>query len=94
MDRAFGSFVWDLEKERVNLAKHGVDFETAARAFLDPQRNIYADAKHSAKEPRYFCLGKVGYQVLTVRFLYRDNTVRIFGAGYWRKGKDLYEQSE
>jgi hypothetical protein len=30
--------------------------------------------------------------VMTVRFTYRDGRIRIFGAGYWRKGKQVYEQ--
>jgi len=30
--------------------------------------------------------------VLTVRFTYRDGIIRIIGAGYWRKGKTVYEQ--
>ena len=29
-------FSWDNFKARANVRKHGVDFETAARAFLDP----------------------------------------------------------
>jgi len=30
--------------------------------------------------------------VLTVRFTYRNNRIRIIGAGFWRKGKDIYEK--
>jgi hypothetical protein len=30
--------------------------------------------------------------VMTVRFTWRGSRIRIFGAGYWRKGKRLYEQ--
>ena len=37
------------------------------------------------------CLGKVVEGILTVRFTYRKNKIRIIGAGYWRKGKKLYE---
>jgi uncharacterized protein len=29
---------------------------------------------------------------MTVRFTYREAHIRIFGAGYWRKGKRIYEQ--
>lgn len=29
---------------------------------------------------------------MTVRFTYREGRIRIFGAGYWRKGKSVYEQ--
>ena len=83
-------FEWDLDKEMTNIQKHGIDFRTARRAFLDPHRLIYADEKHSGDEARFFCVGKVEGQILTVRFSYREETVRIFGAGYWRKGKRYY----
>lgn len=45
-----------------------------------------------AQERRYFCFGRVGDGVLTVRFTLRKGRMRIFGAGYWRKGKELYEK--
>ena len=47
---------------------------------------------HSSSEERYFCFGKSGEGILTVRFTYRNSTIRIFGAGYWRKGKAIYER--
>ena len=37
-------------------------------------------------------LGEKGNGVLTVRFTYRSSRIRIIGAGYWRKGKKVYEQ--
>ena len=91
MDREFGSFVWDIGKERENVRKHGIDFETAAKAFKDPRRKIYTDERHSHREERLFCIGKVGRAILTVRFVYRDGLVRIYGAGYWRAGRRYYE---
>lgn len=88
------SFVWDPLKELANIAKHGVGFATACEAFFDPQRKIYIDSKHSKNEERYFCVGQVGGKVLTVRFVYREQNIRIVGAGYWRKGKECYEKEE
>lgn len=87
-----GSFIWDFEKELVNVYKHGVDFVTASKAFKDPERKIYIDSKHSKKEERFFCVGKVENRILTVRFSYRSGKIRIIGAGYWRKGKQHYEK--
>jgi hypothetical protein len=29
---------------------------------------------------------------MTVRFTYRGGHIRIFGAGYWRKEKSIYDQ--
>ena len=53
---------------------------------------IAKDLKHSDEERRYFCIGKVVEKIITVRFTYRRNVIRIIGAGYWRKGKVAYEQ--
>ena len=64
----------------------------AQHAFADPSRVIAQDTRHSSKEQRYFCFGRVGGGVLTVRFTHRAGVVRIFGAGYWRKGKVIYER--
>jgi uncharacterized DUF497 family protein len=86
------SFEWDETKDRINRAKHGVSFALAQAAFFDPRRVIAADLAHSGSEPRYFCFGKVAAGIMTVRFTYRDGRIRIFGAGYWRKGRQIYEQ--
>ncbi len=86
------SFEWDPTKDRANRAKHGVSFTVAQQAFLDPRRVIAEDLDHSAGERRYFCFGEVGGGILTVRFTWREGRIRIFGAGYWRKGKAIYEQ--
>jgi uncharacterized DUF497 family protein len=53
---------------------------------------IAEDLDHSEREMRYFCFGRVGDGIMTVRFTWRDGRIRIFGAGYWRKGKRIYEQ--
>ena len=92
VDIEFGSFIWDVEKDMGNTAKHGVDFVTATQVFDDPRRKIYWDAVHSRSEERFFCIGKVGDKILTVRFTYREGKIRVYGAGYWRKGKEYYEK--
>ena len=85
-------FSWDPKKEWLNRLKHGVDFSTATQAFFDPHRRIAEDPKHSGHEKRQFCFGVVEGRVLTVRFLYRKDEIRIIGAGYWRKGRRIYEE--
>jgi uncharacterized DUF497 family protein len=85
-------FEWDKTKETENIEKHGVDFDTACCVFQDPDYLIREDVKHSADEPRYFAIGIVGENILTVRYTLRDTTIRIIGAGYWRKGKEHYEE--
>ena len=87
------SFEWDENKDLENQYKHGVSFGRAQYAFADPRRVIARDKRHSKKEERYFCFGKVDGGVLTVRFTYRAEGIRIFGAGYWRQGKEAYEKT-
>jgi len=85
------TFEWDEEKNEENQSKHGISFLTAQRAFLDPNRVIAKDITHSTEEDRYYCMGRVDEGILTVRFTYRGNVIRIYGAGHWRKGKKIYE---
>lgn len=75
------SFEWDQEKNRSNVEKHRVSFEEAQLAFLDPEALLFEDLTNSSNEARYFCYGKVEGAILTVRFTYRENKIRIFGAG-------------
>lgn len=84
-------FEWDDEKDQENQRKHHVTFAEAQKAFLDPRRVIAEDIAHSSEENRFYCIGRVENGILTVRFTYRGNVIRIYGAGYWRKGKKLYE---
>ena len=85
------SFEWDPAKDAQNQRKHGVSFGEAQLAFLDPARVIARDTGHSEEEPRYYCFGRVGGSILTVRFTHRGDTIRIIGAGFWRSGRRLYE---
>ena len=61
-------------------------------AFADARRIIGNDLAHSALEQRFFCLGRLEKGVLTVRFTVRSGVIRIIGAGFWRKGKAIYER--
>ena len=85
-------FDWDSDKDAENQQKHGVSFSRAQYAFADSQRVIARDVTHSQTEERFYCFGEVDGGVLTVRFTYRASLIRIIGAGYWRKGKALYER--
>ena len=86
-------FEWDEKKNTKNIIKHGVSFYTAQYTFTDRQRIILEDIKHSHSEKRFYCIGRVGDEIITVRFTYRGNRIRIIGAGHWRKGKKIYEEN-
>jgi uncharacterized DUF497 family protein len=87
------NFEWDEKKDAYNRKKHGISFFEAQQAFLDPNRCIAKDLTHSQDELRYYCFGQVLGEIMTVRFTYRGHNIRIIGAGYWRKGKKIYEEA-
>ena len=86
------TFEWDENKNAENIRKHKVSFAKAQDTFFDVNRMILEDVKHSVSEKRYFCIRKTDEGILTVRFTIRGQNIRIFGAGYWRQGKKLYEE--
>ena len=85
-------FEWDPKKDRANQERHGVSFAEAQFAFADSRRVIAEDHAHSSTEDQHYCFGRLGEGILTVRFTYREDVIRIFGAGFWRKGKQIYER--
>jgi uncharacterized protein len=89
---ATSHFDWDKVKDAENQLKHGVSFPQAQYAFADRRRVIAKDITHSQTEERFYCFGEVDGGILTVRFTYRASVIRIIGAGYWRKGKAIYER--
>lgn len=72
---------WDAEKAALNLRKHGVAFEEAARVFLDDERLEIYDGRENYGEDRWATIGQVYaailYVVYTVR---REDTTRIISA--------------
>jgi uncharacterized DUF497 family protein len=86
------TFEWDEAKNWENIDKHHISFEEAQEAFYDKNRIIIKDEKHSQIEDRFFCIGNDGKGIVTVRFTVRREKIRVFGAGYWREGRDRYEQ--
>jgi uncharacterized DUF497 family protein len=86
------TFEWDPFKNLQDAQKHHVTFMEAQHAFLDPRRVVLEDQKHSAHEKRFFCIGKITKGIITVRFTIRNQNIRIIGAGFWRAGKEIYEQ--
>ena len=70
---------WDDNKNRINIRKHGISFETAALVFADEERIEYHDKLHSLDEDRYVVLGCV-QGVLYVVYTMRDEAARLISA--------------
>ena len=81
-------FEWDERKNASNLRKHGVDFDTASRAFDDPWQ-IASQDREVDGEPRWQTIGLTdGLLLLLVVHLVEDDEgqelIRIISA---RKAK-------
>jgi hypothetical protein len=93
-------FDWDPRKARSNWRKHGVSFQEAATAFLDPDGLDGEDLDHSESEPRRLRLAKSGSgRVLVIAYTIRsdenEETTRIISARRAsRKERKRYEAEE
>jgi uncharacterized DUF497 family protein len=73
-------FEWDEEKARINLARHGVSFLTAAATFDHPMLQRIDDREDYGEE-RWIGLGRVDTEVYVVVFTWRGELlVRIISA--------------
>jgi uncharacterized DUF497 family protein len=72
-------FEWDSAKALANRKKHGVDFRTAAKVFLDPHV-IEFDDLDANDELRFNAIGLVEGRMLLVTYTIRGNVVRIISA--------------
>ena len=72
---------WDSDKADANLKKHGVSFEEAATALLDPMALAQEDAV-AEDEPRWVLIGmSAQMRLLTVVYtLRRQDRVRLISA--------------
>jgi len=72
---------WDAYKAAANLKKHGVDFEEAATALLDPSGLAQEDSA-SEGEPRWVLIGmSANARLLTVVYtLRRADRIRLISA--------------
>lgn len=52
-------FVWDTDKEKINIQKHRITFEQASYIFADPFALNKYDNEHSENEDRWILLGKL-----------------------------------
>jgi uncharacterized DUF497 family protein len=72
-------FEWDAAKETANRKKHGIDFRTAAKVFLDPYV-IEFDDIGAAGEVRFNAIGLVAGRMLFVTYTLKGDVVRIISA--------------
>ena len=70
---------WDVNKEKLNIQKHKLDFGTAAKVFFDSNRLEYYDAAHSVDEDRYITIGMIN-NIIAVVYAETHKRIRIISA--------------
>lgn len=69
-------FNWDKLKRKANLAKHGIDFNDAARIFAGPLV-LFEDDRADYNEQRMIAMGLLDSLVVIVVHVESDRTIRI-----------------
>ena len=87
-------FEWDPEKNRTNIAKHGIDFEDAISIFEGPVFERIA-SKRDYGEERFLAFGVANGRVLAVVFTLRSQGRRriISARRASRREREEYRQA-
>ena len=85
-----------MTKLRISRISPSMGYRLAKLSVLFMTRKHYViDELHSTEaEMRHFCIGKIGDKVATVTFTIRDKKIRIISAGFYRKGRRVYEKNK
>jgi uncharacterized DUF497 family protein len=59
-------FVWDSQKNNINMKKHGISFEEAQKVFQDPLHLSILDIRFDYFEERWITIGQTHIGRLTV----------------------------
>ncbi|CCD30248.1 Conserved hypothetical protein DUF497 [Candidatus Glomeribacter gigasporarum BEG34] len=88
------NFEWDTAKNRINIRKHGIDFNDAVDIFKHPILNLI-DGKAEYGEERWIAIGLIKAIVGVVIYTEREGSVvRIISARKATRNEvRLYEKS-
>ena len=76
-------FIWDENKNIINIQKHGVSFQEARNVFYDEFVLFYPDYEHSYDEERFIAIGESSREkILMVCYCERDDAeiIRLISA--------------
>lgn len=86
------NFEYDEQKSISNLSKHGIDFETAQKLWMD---ELHIEVKlRFDDEPRYIIVGLIDEKYWTAVITYRAEMVRIISVRRSRKTEVALYESE
>ncbi len=73
-------FVWNSDKARTNLQKHGVSFELACQAFFDPFLRIMDAGEHDEERLAFTGMTETGRLLFVVHGEREGEVFRIISA--------------
>jgi uncharacterized protein len=73
-------FEWDENKNKINVSKHGLDFETVKLVFFDHSRKTSVDERKDYGEKRFITIGREFNTIIVVVYTFRGDKVRIISA--------------
>jgi uncharacterized DUF497 family protein len=86
------NFEYDEQKSISNLSKHGIDFETAQKLWMD---ELHIEVKQRFDdEPRFVIVGLIDDKYWTAVITYRAEMVRIISVRRSRKTEVALYESE
>ena len=87
------AFEYDDDKSRVNLEKHGIDFEAACELWSDP--DLLEIPARTEDEPRFMLVGRIAGRHWSAVVTYRSGNIRIISVRRSRAEEvALYESQE
>ena len=86
------AFEWSSNKRKINLSKHGIDFEDATEVFYGPVILRRSDRNN---EERWIAIGYSEDRLVAVVFTQRVDVIRIISARRARKNEErAYRNAE
>jgi hypothetical protein len=76
------TFDWDEQKNELNRAKHGIDFDDAIEVFYGP---IILQRSNRNNEERWLAIGRSHDRIISVIFTHRNESIRIISARHPRR---------
>ncbi|MDF5719941.1 MAG: BrnT family toxin [Rhizonema sp. PD37] len=86
------TFVWNEEKARRNLLKHGVTFHQAAEAFFDPFLVVFDASRNDEERDAIIRMDNCWNVLFVVHITFEDDVIRVISARIaTRKEREDYE---
>lgn len=74
------SFIWNTQKARTNLRKHGVSFENACESFFDPFLRVVDVSREEEERDAVIGMETQGRLLFVIHIQAEDDRIRLISA--------------